>query len=118
MALDAKVTDALPRLPLVVRFDPLVLAFLDAQLDEFASKSGVPAITPAVDAAAGRLSIDLLPGDGRSFSGQGALLSLRFTARAPKQQTQLMIAPIELMTASGAPGDVVRPAPMTMRVGS
>jgi general secretion pathway protein D len=118
VALDARATDSLRRLPLEVRFDPLVLTFLDAKLDEFASKSGVPAVEPAIDAAAGRLSIELLAGDGRTFTGQGALLSLRFTARAPKQQTQLMIAPIELTNASGAIGDVVRPAPMTMRVGS
>jgi general secretion pathway protein D len=118
VAVEAQASDTLRRLPLVVRFDPMVLTFLDAQLDEFASKSGVPSIKPAVDEANGRIAIDFVAAGGRSFSGRGTLVQLRFSARAPRQQTQLAITPINLKEDGGALRDVVKPAPMTMRVGS
>lgn len=117
VALEASAASGPRRLPLVVRFDPLVLTFLDAKLDEFASKSGVPAIEPAVDAVRGQVTIELVAAEGRTFTGQGTLLQLHFSARSPKQQTQLALAPIELADERGL-RDVLRPAPMTMRVGS
>jgi hypothetical protein len=117
VSLDARAGDSLQRFPLVVRFDPAVLTFLDATLGEFASKSGVPALDPAVDATTGQVSVELAAAAGRTFNGEGALLSLRFKARAPRPQTQVSLAPIELRTAAGAP-DVVRTSPITVRVGS
>ncbi len=118
VTVEAKGSDTLRRLPVVVRFDPLVLTFLDAQLDEFASKSGVPSIKPEVDAVNGRITFDLVAGEGRAFNGSGTLFRLQFTAQSPKQQTQLAISPIELRAEGGDLHDVVRPSPMTMRVGS
>lgn len=118
VALEVNASADLTRLPLVVRFDPLVLTFLDAQLAEFASKSGVGALKPEVDASRGSVRFDLQAGAGKSFRGQGVLLNLRFAARAPRQQTQLTLAQIELKDESGALAAAVRPTPLTLRVGS
>jgi general secretion pathway protein D len=118
VALEVNAGADLTRLPLVVRFDPLVLTFLDAQLGEFASKSGVSALKPEVDATRGSVRFDLQAGAGKSFRGQGALLALRFAARAPRQQTQLMLSQIELKDATGALAAAVRATPLTLRVGS
>ncbi|MFZ5538176.1 MAG: cohesin domain-containing protein, partial [Pseudomonadota bacterium] len=118
VALEVNASADLTRLPLVVRFDPLVLTFLDAQLAEFASKSGVSALKPEVDASRGSVRFDLQAGAGMSFRGHGVLLALRFSARAPRQQTQLTLSQIELKDASGALAAAVRPTPLTLRVGS
>jgi general secretion pathway protein D len=118
VALEVNASADLTRLPLVVRFDPLVLTFLDAQLAEFASKSGVGALKPEVDVGRGSVRFDLQAGAGKSFRGQGVLLNLRFAARAPRQQTQLTLAQIELKDESGVLAAAVRPTPLTLRVGS
>jgi hypothetical protein len=108
----------LQRLPLVVHFDPVVLTFLDAQLAEFASKSEVRSIQPEVDNQRGRIVFDLQAAPGKSLPGQGVLVSLRFTARSPRQQTQLTLSPIDLKDDSGTTTAAVRPTPLTLRVGS
>jgi hypothetical protein len=118
VALRVAATAELQRLPLTIRYDPLVLTFLDAQLAEFASKSGVTRIEPVNDAAAGAVRLDLRAGAGRSFRGEGVLLNLRFAARTARQQTQLALTPIELKDAAGALAAAVRPAPLTLRVGT
>lgn len=112
VALKLDAETAVPRLPLTIHFDPLVLTFLDAQLDEFASKSGVAAVAPEVDAQRGAVRIDLRASATAPLRGAGVLLTLRFVARSPRQQTQLAVAPIELKDAA-----VVRPSPLTLRVG-
>jgi hypothetical protein len=118
VALEVNASADLRRLPLVVNFDPVVLTFLDAQLAEFASKSGVSAASPEVDTQRGRIVFDLQAAPGRSFRGQGVLLSLRFAARSPRQQTQLTLSNIDLKDDSGAIAAAVRPTPLTLRVGS
>jgi general secretion pathway protein D len=117
VALEITATRDIRTLPLTIRFDPLVLTFLDAQLAEFASKSGVAAVEPVVDAG-GSVRLELRAGPGRSFRGQGVLLTLRFAARAPRQQTQLSITRFDLRGADGAVEAAVRPTPMTLRVGT
>jgi hypothetical protein len=71
---------------------------------------------PEVDPQRGRITFDLHAGPGKSFRGQGALLNLRFTARSPRQQTQLTLANIDIKDDGGTVS--VRPASMTLRVGS
>ena len=118
VALEVTSSADLKRLPIVVNFDPVVLTFLDAQLAEFASKSGITAIQPEVDTQRGRITFDLQTAPGQSFQGKGVLLSLRFSARSPRQQTQLTLSNIDLRDERGAIADAVRPTPLTLRVGS
>jgi general secretion pathway protein D len=118
VAVEVNSSADLKRLPIVVRFDPVVLTFLDAQLAEFASKSGIVTVKPEVDAQRGRIAFDLQAAPGKSFQGKGVLLNLRFSARSPRQQTQLTLGSIELKDERGAVADAVRPTPLTLRVGS
>ena len=118
VALEVNAGADLQRLPIVVHFDPVVLTFLDAQLEEYASKSGVSETQPEVDSQRGRILFDLKAGPGKSFRGQGVLLSLRFSARSPRQQTQLTLSNIDLKNDRGATAEAVRPTPLTLRVGS
>jgi len=118
VALEVTSSADLKRLPIIVNFDPVVLTFLNAQLEEYASKSGVSAVKPEVDIQRGRITFDLQAGPGKSFKGKGMLLSLRFAARSPRQQTQLTLSGIDLRDERGAIADAVRPTPLTLRVGS
>ena len=118
VAVEVNSSANLKRLPIVIHFDPVVLTFLDAQLAEFASKSGIDTAKPDVDAQRGRIAFDLQAGPGKSFQGKGVLLSLRFSARSPRQQTQLTLSNIDLKDDRGAVADAVRPTPLTLRVGS
>jgi len=118
VAVEVNSSANLKRLPIVIHFDPVVLTFLDAQLAEFASKSGIDTARPDVDAQRGRIAFDLQAGPGKSFQGKGVLLSLRFSARSPRQQTQLTLSNIDLKDDRGAVADAVRPTPLTLRVGS
>jgi hypothetical protein len=108
----------LQRLPVVVQFDPVVLTFLDAQLAELASKSGISAARPEVDTQRGRLLLDLQAEPGRSFLGHGPLLSLHFQARSPRQMTQLTMSSLDFKDGDGVTTASVRPPPLTLRVGS
>ena len=118
VALEVTSNADLKRLPIVVHFDPVVLTFLDAQFAEFASKSGIDTAQPEVDTQRGRITFDLQAGPGKSFQGKGILLNLRFSARSPRQQTQLTLTKIDLRDDKGAIADAVRPTPLTLRVGS
>jgi len=118
VALEVSSSADLKRLPIVIHFDPVVLTFLDAQLAELASKSGISAAPPDVDIRRGRIAFDLQAGAGKSIQGKGVLLNLRFSARSPRQQTQLTLSNIDLKDERGAMADAVRPTPLTLRVGA
>ena len=103
-------------LPLEIRFDPQVLAFVDAQAAEFAQKNGVAVQVTSVDAATGVIRLDLRTGESRSLRGQGDLLTLRFSSLAAWKQSQLTIARQDVMDASGAVAASIRSTPLTLRV--
>jgi len=103
-------------LPLEIRFDPQVLAFVDAQAAEFAQKNGVAVQVTSVDAATGVIRLELRTGESRTLRGQGDLLTLRFSSLVAWKQAQLTIAKQDVMDAAGAVAASIRSTPLTLRV--
>ncbi len=106
----------LPALPLAIRFDPLVVTYLDAELADFGSASGA-SLETVVDRAGGTVRIEVKGNPALSLHGQGALLNLHFAGRVPREQTRVAVARFELKDAAGASA-LVAPEPLTLRVGN
>jgi general secretion pathway protein D len=113
VTLDATLHEPLPALPLVIRFDPHVLSFVDLQLEALARGVAVP--TPKVDAQIGRIDIELQAAPGKPLAGQGPLLRLRFTATSARAQTRIALGQITLPGADGV-RTIPRPRTLLVRV--
>jgi len=103
-------------LPLEIHFDPLVLAFVDAQPGEFAQKNGATVQVTSVDAASGLIRLETRTAESRSLRGQGDLLLLRFSSLVAWKQAQLTIAKQDVKDDSGAIAASIRSTPLTLRV--
>ena len=90
VTIDASISAPLKGLPLLLRFDPKVLAFVDARPDELARKSGIEAATHKLEPSTGRLGVDL-QAVGPALSGEGKLLRLRFAAKTVRPQTAITL---------------------------
>ncbi len=104
VTIDAAISAPLKGLPLLIRFDPKVLTFVDARPDDLARKSGIEAATPKLEPSTGRLGVDL-QAVGPALSGEGKLLRLRFAAKAVRPQTAITLGPANL------PGNVAARSP-------
>jgi general secretion pathway protein D len=113
VTLEATLHEAMRSLPLVIRFDPQVLAFLDAQPEEVARAGGIDSMAPQLDAQVGRVDVDLQPAGDKTLSGQGRLLSMRFTAKAARAQTRIALGQISI---AGDDGVRMIPRPRTLLV--
>ncbi len=103
-------------IPLEIRFDPAVLAFVDAQPGEFAQRSGASVQVTSVDAAAGLIKLEVRSAESRSLRGQGDLVSLRFSPLEAWKQAQLVIAKPEVRDEAGGLTALIRSQPLTLRV--
>ena len=107
MTIDASISAPFKGLPLLIRFDPKVLTFVDARPDELARKSGIEAATHKLEPSTGRLGVDL-QAVGPALSGEGKLLRLRFAAKTVRPQTAITLGFANL------PGNAARPQPGTV----
>jgi hypothetical protein len=115
VALDAAIHDAIRALPLAIRFDPQVLTLLDASPGAQAQASGVQAVSPRLDAATGRLDIELQAAADKPFAGAGRLLSLRFVAKTARAQTRIALGQVTLRSGDGV-RSIARPPTLLVRV--
>jgi general secretion pathway protein D len=114
--LEATIHEPLRTLPLVIRFDPQVLSFVDARSEALAQAGGISDAAPEVDALTGRLDVELQAPADASMSGQGKLLNLRFAARNPRAQTRIALGQVTLPGSEG-PRTIPRPRTLLLRVG-
>jgi general secretion pathway protein D len=113
VVLEATVFDQITVLPLSVRFDPQVLAFVGVQPDSLARGT----VAPKGNVASGRLDFDVTLAANVVQAGRGRLLRLRFTAKAARPNTPIALAPVPLAGPSG-PRPVLRAPTLVMRVES
>jgi hypothetical protein len=101
VTIDATIAAPLNTLPLVIRFDPKVLTFVEARPEDIARKSGIEAISHKLEPNTGRLGVELQAA-GTPLSGQGKLIRLRFAAKAVRPQTALALGQANLPGNAGS----------------
>ena len=116
VTLDGSALPRLKGLPLVVRYDPLVLRFVGADLGALAQQAGATEATPYADASTGRLDIALRFGKPERLAGTGALVNLTFAAKTARAQTRLVAAQIDIKAEDGRVVSVPRPQPYMLKV--
>ena len=114
VTIDAAFPAPLKELPLLIRFDPKVLTFVDARPDDLARKSGIEAATPKLEPSTGRLGVDL-QAVGPALSGDGKLLRLRFAAKTVRPQTAITLGPAN-MPGNAAARSLAQSTSMRLRV--
>jgi general secretion pathway protein D len=115
VTLEATFHEPLTALPLIVRFDPQVVAFVDAQPEGIARAGGIEGAAARVDAVTGRVDVELQAAPNANLAGQGKLLTLRFAARTPRAQTRVSLGQVTLPGGDG-PRTIPRPPTLLMRV--
>ncbi len=116
IALDASNLPQVKGLPLTVRYDPLVLRFVGADLGGLAQQAGAADISPNADAATGRLDIAMKFRKPELLSGSGTLVNLSFAANTARAQTRLVAAQIDIKAEDGQLLSVPRPRPHLVKV--
>ena len=107
---------ASPSLPLTVRYDPLVLRFVGADLGKLAQQASAADISPRADAATGRLDIAMSFREPEQLSGSGTLVNLSFAANTARAQTRLVATQIDIKAEDGQLLTVPRPRPHLVKV--
>lgn len=103
------------RWTVVVRFDPLVLGFVDAAPGPIAVQAGARMAPPRVDSMTGRLEVAVDFDKPVSLPQTQALLALTFAAKTARAQTQLVASPLDVKGEDGAPLHVARSAPLRLK---
>ncbi len=116
VVLDGSSLPKMKSLPLVIRYDPLVLRFVSADLGSLAQQAGAADITPNADPATGRLDIAMSFRKPEQLSGAGALVNLSFAANTARAQTRLVAAQIDIKAEDGQLLSVPRPRPHLLKV--
>jgi general secretion pathway protein D len=116
VALDATSLPRVKGLPLTVRYDPLVLRFVGADLGDLAQQAGAAQIAPRADAATGRLDIAMSFTKPEQLSGNGTLVNLSFAANTARAQTRLVATQIDIKAEGGVLLTVPRPRPHLVKV--
>ena len=104
---------ALKSMPLTVRFDPLVLRFDGASPGALAQAAGAPEITAGLDARRGRVDLPVNFANPAAMTGDGDMVTLRFTVLGGRPLTQVIAAQNEAVAADGE-GRVMLPGPRTL----
>jgi general secretion pathway protein D len=92
---------ALKNLPLTVRYDPVVLRFIDASAASVAVAAGAETVRAVVDTARGRAEIPLTVANPDGLSTDGPLLTLSFAVRVGRASTQLIVAQTDVKAEDG-----------------
>lgn len=116
VALEGSSLPLVRELPLVVRYDPLVLRFVAAELGPLAQQAGAADAVPRADATTGRLDIALSFSRPERLAGAGALVNLTFAAKTARAQTRLVAAQIDVKGEDGQLLSVPRPRPHLIKV--
>jgi general secretion pathway protein D len=117
VSLNASGFDAIPSLPLYVRYDPRVLSFVAASPGAASTRVGVSTIDPVINDAAGRVNMTLNADAGKYFAGSGELVNLTFSAKMSSKQTQ-----VQMQLAQSVNNDrsalrtISRPQPLMVRI--
>jgi hypothetical protein len=101
---------ALKTLPLTVRYDPVVLRYVDASAASVAVAAGAEPIKAHVDTARGRAEIPITVANPDGLSADGPLLTLSFAVRVGRASTQLIVAQTDVKAEDGT-SRLIPPAP-------
>jgi general secretion pathway protein D len=99
----------LHRLPLVLRYDGLVLSYQSFQLGELALAAGGSVDAPKANAAIGRLDIPISFSKPELLKGDGAIITLTFTAKTARASTSLVATQVDVKGADGQLRTIARP---------
>ncbi|MBL8288687.1 MAG: general secretion pathway protein GspD [Rubrivivax sp.] len=105
---------ALRRWPLVVRYDPLVMRFVDAALAVTAAAAGATLQPVRVDPLVGRVEIALQFPKAAPVS-ERPLVALTFAAVSPRAQTQLLVSALDAKGEDNQPLRLSRGAPLRLK---
>jgi hypothetical protein len=99
----------LQRLPLVLRYDGLVLSYQSFQLGELALKAGGEVGISKADVAVGRLDIPITFTKPDLLQGDGTLITLTFTPKTARASTSLVATQVDVKAADGQLRTITRP---------
>ena len=116
VALESSSLPNVKGLPLVIRYDPLVLRFVGAELGGLAQQAGAADIVPKFDVATGRVDIAMNFRKPEQLSGSGTLVNFSFAANTARAQTRLIAAQIDIKAEDGKLLTVPRPRPYLVKV--
>ncbi|MBL8324631.1 MAG: hypothetical protein JNJ89_06690, partial [Rubrivivax sp.] len=110
----------LRRWPLVVRYDPLVMRFVEAAPASSAAAAGATLLPARVDSMAGRVELALqfpkAPSTAASaVAAEQPLVALTFAAVSPRAQTQLLVSALDAKGEDDRPLRVGRGAPLRLK---
>jgi general secretion pathway protein D len=116
VALEGGALPQVKTLPLVVRYDPLVLRFVGAGLGTLAQQAGAAEPETRADPAIGRLDIAMNFSQPARLAGSGPLVNLTFAAKTARAQTRLVAPQIDVKGEDGQIVSVARPRPYLIKV--
>lgn len=105
----------LHRLPLVLRYDGLVLSYQSFQLGELALKAGGSVDAPKANPAVGRLDIPISFSKPELLNGDGTIITLTFAPKTARASTSLVATQVDVKTAEGALRTIERPQNYVIR---
>ncbi len=109
VALNASSMLRMQRLPLVLRYDGLVLSYQSFQLGELALKAGGSVGTVKADIAIGRLDIPITFAQPDLLTGDGTLITLTFAPKTARASTTLLTTQVDVKGADGQLRTIPRP---------
>lgn len=105
----------LNQIPLVLRYDPMALAFKSVKPGEVALRAGIDQINAKVDEVTGKIELTL-QSKANKLLGQGALVNVAFEAKGYKSSTTLTASQVDIKQPDGTMRSIQRPKPYIMRI--
>jgi general secretion pathway protein D len=105
----------LQRLPLVLRYDGLVLSYQSFQLGDLALKAGGSVGTPKADAAVGRLDIPITFTQPDLLTGDGPLITITFAPKTARASTSLVATQVDVKGQDGQLRTIAKPQNYVVR---
>jgi hypothetical protein len=105
----------LQRLPLVLRYDGLVLSYQSFQLGDLALKAGGSVGTPKADAAVGRLDIPITFTQPDLLTGDGTLITITFAPKTARASTSLVATQVDVKGQDGQLRTIAKPQNYVVR---
>lgn len=103
------------RWTLMVRYDPLVLGFVEAAAGASVVQAGGRLAAPRVDPVVGRIDVVVEFDKPVAMAQTEPLVALTFAAKTARAQTQLVASPIDVKGEDGSALQLPRPTPLRLK---
>lgn len=99
----------------MVRYDPLVLGFVEAAPGAMVVQAGGRLAAPRVDPVVGRIDVVVEFDKPVAMAQTEPLVALTFAAKTARAQTQLVASPIDVKGEDGNVLQLPRPTPLRLK---